>query len=121
MKILLVEDNELNRKVMNAFLRHLGHEARIAIDGESALDLMTDEHFDVVLSDVQLPGISGMDLAVKVRQGKEPAPFMVAVTAMARSDGDAYYSRHGFDSYISKPISLDALREVLRAAESHRQ
>lgn len=121
MKILLVEDNELNRKVMNAFLRHLGHEARVVVDGESALELLADDQFDVVLTDVQLPGISGMDLAVRVRQRQDPAPYLVAVTAMARSDGDAYYSQHGFDAYVSKPISLDALEAVLRSAGAHGQ
>ena len=121
MKVLLVEDNELNRKVMHAFLGHLGHETTTTVDAEAALELLTDGDFDVVLSDVQLPGISGLDLVVRVRQLRERVPFMVAVTAMARSDGEVYYGRYGFDAYLAKPISLDALRGILAQAAAHVQ
>ncbi len=118
LRILLVEDNLSNQKVMTAYLDYLGQESTVAGTATEALELANSSEFDVVLSDIQLPDMSGTDLISALRATTDPIPYLVAVTAMARSDGEAHYRKLGFDSYLSKPVWRESLESLLRSVNA---
>ena len=116
--ILLVEDNEKNRKLAHDVLVHQGYRVADAESGEHALQLARQERPDLVLMDIHLPGIDGIAALQQLRA--DPAtrsiPVM-AVTASAMTHDRAKIMAAGFDGYQSKPISvkpfLVAVRELL--------
>lgn len=119
LRVLLAEDNELNQKVMLAFLELLDCESVAVIDGLAAFEAIQSGGFDVALIDIQLPALNGLELVTRVRTELQgPLPILVAVTAMARSDGTNYYGALGFDAYIGKPVSMNELSELLAGVAS---
>ena len=113
LQILLVEDNVPNQKVMVAYLEYLGQVTTVAGTASEALELARSSQFDLVLSDIQLPDMSGTDLIAVLREMADPVPHLVAVTAMARSDGEAHYRELGFDGYLAKPVWREDLEHLL--------
>jgi two-component system sensor histidine kinase/response regulator len=119
LSVLLAEDNELNQKVMLAFLQLLDCDTTAVVDGLEAFDAIAAGDFDVALIDIQLPGQNGLELVIRLRTELEGgAPMLVAVTAMARSDGTDYYGALGFDAYLGKPVALKDLGELLAGIDS---
>jgi two-component system cell cycle response regulator DivK len=116
--ILLVEDNEKNRKLAHDVLAHQGYRVVDAESGEEALRLVQNERPALVLMDIHLPGMNGIEALGQLRA--DPAtrdiPVM-AVTASAMTHDRAKIMAAGFDGYQSKPISvkpfLAAVRELL--------
>ena len=116
--ILVVEDNEKNRKLAHDVLVHQGYRVVDAESAEEALRLVREQPPRLVLMDIQLPGISGIEALRRLRE--DPAtraiPVM-AVTASAMTQDRAKIMAAGFDGYQSKPISvrpfLAAVRELL--------
>lgn len=118
LKILLVEDNIPNQKVMCAYLDYLGQESTVVGTATEALEVATSEQFDLVLSDIQLPDMNGTDLIAALRETADKVPYLVAVTAMARSDGEQHYRELGFDGYLPKPVWREDLEDLLRRVGS---
>lgn len=116
-RILIAEDNLVNRKVLLAFLARLGHEADVTEDGHGVIDAVTSSDYDVVLMDIRMPLIDGVDATQRIRQRIDgPQPFIVAVTASAlKGDRDRYLAA-GMDAYISKPVDILKLAETLASA-----
>jgi two-component system, cell cycle response regulator DivK len=116
--ILLVEDNEKNRKLAHDVLAHQGYRVVDAESGEEALRLVQTERPALVLMDIHLPGINGIEALGRLRAdpGTRDIPVM-AVTASAMTHDRAKIMAAGFDGYQSKPISvkpfLAAVRELL--------
>ena len=116
--ILLVEDNEKNRKLAHDVLVHQGYRVVDAESAEDALRLAHDQPPDLVLMDIHLPGMSGIDALRHLRAdaGTRAIPVM-AVTASAMTHDRARIMAAGFDGYQSKPISvkpfLAAVRDLL--------
>ncbi len=117
LRVLVVEDNPLNQKVMVGFLEYLGHSATVIDDGAKALQAIDANSFDVAMIDIQLPGLSGTDLVIKARETGADLPYLIAVTAHARSDGTTHYRKRGFDAYLGKPVTISDVSEVLNALE----
>jgi two-component system aerobic respiration control sensor histidine kinase ArcB len=111
--ILLVEDVELNVTVACALLNKLGHEVKVARDGAQALAMANPDDFDLILLDIQLPDMTGFDVAAQLlaRYG-DSLPPMVALTANATGDRQ-YYRDRGLQDVISKPLGSRAVREVI--------
>lgn len=112
--ILVVEDNPLNLKLIRDVLRFQGHEVITAGSGEEGVALATGSPPDLVLMDLQLPGIGGYE-ALRLLRGDPRSRDVpvVAVTAFAMKDDRERAIAAGFDGYIAKPISITALREQL--------
>jgi len=102
-KVLVVEDNERNRKLVRDVLGHAGWEVVCAGSGEECLGLASD--VDVVLMDIDLPGMSGVEALAALRAAGVSAP-VCALTALAMSDDRARLLAAGFDGYLSKPIDV---------------
>ena len=113
--VLVVEDNALNLKLIRDVLAHAGFTVLVATSGEEGVDVATRGGLDLVLMDLQLPGIDGTEAMRRIRAhpGSAQRP-VVAVTAFAMRRDREQVSSSGFDGYIEKPISTRALPEVVR-------
>ena len=120
-RILLAEDNIVNQKVALHMLSRLGYRADIAANGIEALEAVRRQHYDIVLMDVQMPemdGLEAMRRMVKEFPERRERPWVIALTANAMQ-GDREICLHaGMDDYISKPIRLTELSSALERART---
>jgi CheY-like chemotaxis protein len=109
-RILVVEDNPLNLKLVRDVLGAAGYDVVSATSGEDGLRLAAEDPPDLVLMDLQLPGIDGAETMRRLRDGPlaDHVP-VVAVTAFAMAEDQANATRAGFDGYLQKPISVRGL------------
>jgi two-component system cell cycle response regulator DivK len=113
--ILLVEDNERNLKLLRDVLDYAGYDVRVARTAEDGITLATSEHPDLVLMDLQLPGIDGMEALRRLRESPRTADIpVVAVTAQAMKDDRERALDAGFNGYIEKPISVRTFPDQVR-------
>ena len=109
-RILVVEDNPLNMKLVRDVLTVSGYEVVAAPSGEEGVDLAQTCRPDLVLMDIQLPGIDGYEALRLLRLNPQlDGVPVVAVTAFAMREDRERASREGFDGYLGKPISVRAL------------
>ncbi len=122
LKILIAEDNIVNQKVATQTLQRLGYRADVVSNGREALEAVARQHYDVVLMDMQMPVMDGLESSRQICQRWQPdrRPRLIALTANAmRGDRDACLEA-GMDDYISKPIRLDELTEALKRSAPRR-
>ncbi|WP_115719689.1 aerobic respiration two-component sensor histidine kinase ArcB [Gallaecimonas mangrovi] len=113
LQILLVEDIELNVTVAKAVLEKMGHQVTVAMTGQAALDACAMQMFDLVLLDIQLPDMSGFDVACTLREKAEFAELpIVALTANVIKDKEQYLE-NGMDDAISKPLSVATVSAII--------
>ena len=117
-KVLIVEDNELNMKLFHDLLEAQGYETLQTREGLSALSIARDNKPDLILMDIQLPEISGLEVTKWLKEDDELASIpVVAVTAFAMKGDEERIREGGCEAYISKPISvshfLDTIRRLL--------
>ena len=106
-RILIVEDNEKNLKLVRDILQAKGFETMEAITAEEGLALVKLHHFDLVLMDIQLPGMNGIEALARLRADEKTRDIpVVAVTASVTIQDQSQITRAGFDAFISKPINL---------------
>ena len=120
LNILLVEDNKLNQKFACALLAQAGHEVSIAEHGKIALDMISVNTYDVVLMDVQMPVMDGLQATKLVREMAAPkcqVPIIM-LTANAMAGAREQYIAAGADDYVAKPISVDVLLGKLSSIAS---
>ncbi|MFK8042793.1 response regulator [Congregibacter sp.] len=114
-RLLLVEDNELNRDMLSRRLKRAGFDALIAEDGAKALDRIESEKPDLVLLDMNLPIVDGWTVCKRVRANSELAPTpIIALTAHAMPEDRDKALAAGCDDYATKPIDFPALLEKIR-------
>jgi signal transduction histidine kinase/DNA-binding response OmpR family regulator len=114
-RILVVDDNEINRIVLCAMVERFGHEVVTAFDGQDALEVAMVDRFDIILMDISMPEIDGLEVARLLREHEGPnqKTIIVAQTAHASPDDCDRIRAAGMQEVLTKPISNDALREVL--------
>ena len=113
--ILVVEDNERNLKLLRDVLEYAGYEVRGARTAEDGITLAVSEPPDLVLMDLQLPGIDGIEALHRLRESPGTADIpVVAVTAQAMKQDRERALRAGFDGYVEKPISVRAFTDQVR-------
>ena len=116
-RILLAEDNAINRKVALKTLERLGYRAEAVDDGQAAVDALATRHFDLVLMDVQMPVMDGVAATRRIREKASPVLDhevpIVALTAHAMADDRAACLAAGMNDYLSKPIQPDKLAAVI--------
>ena len=118
LRILLAEDNVVNQKVAMAMLSRMGHQVTLAANGRQALEQWRQGEFDLILMDVQLPGMSGLDATRQIR-GEEPTGVhipIVAMTASAMSEERERCLSAGMDDFLSKPVSYKTMEQMINAA-----
>ena len=113
--ILVVEDNERNLKLLRDVLEYAGYDVRAARTGEDGIALAASELPDLVLMDLQLPGIDGMEALRRLRESPQTAGIpVVAVTAQAMKHDRERALQAGFDGYVEKPISVREFPDQVR-------
>ncbi|KJG25036.1 ATPase [Photobacterium iliopiscarium] len=112
LSIFMVEDIELNIVVAKSLLERLGHEVTVAMRGDQALAMFKPEDYDLVLLDIQLPDMTGFDVAQKLRQQYQDLPALVALTANVVNDKTEYLAK-GMDEVLNKPLSVKAITNVI--------
>ncbi|MBN1236002.1 MAG: response regulator [Methanotrichaceae archaeon] len=120
--ILIAEDNEVNKRVIKKMLRKLGFQADIANDGQDVLTALEKQRYDLILMDVQMPRMDGLEAAslIRKRWPLSEQPCIIALTACALEGDRDRCLDAGMDGYISKPVKMEDLREALRKCEIRR-
>ena len=109
-KILIVEDNPQNMRLIEMTLRGKGYNLFKAIDGEQALDMAFRERPDLIIMDIQLPKLDGLEVTRKLRQSPEFSHIpIIAITAYAMKGDEQKAIEAGCDAYLSKPINTRQL------------
>lgn len=112
LRIFMVEDIELNVTVARSVLENLGHSLEVAMSGEEALRVFKPEDYDLVFLDIQLPDMTGFDIAQQLRHTYSQLPPLVALTANVMKNKQEYIER-GMDDAISKPLSIKDIDQVI--------
>jgi two-component system, cell cycle response regulator DivK len=115
MSVLVVEDNERNMKLFRDVINAIGFATLEATTGEEAVELALAELPTLVLMDVQLPGMDGLEALARLRADEQTASVPVlALTAQAMQGDRERFLEAGFDGYISKPVNIAELMDVVR-------
>lgn len=121
-RVLVVEDNPINRLVAAEMLALLGSEVVLAEDGERALERLDGTTFDLILMDLQMPGMDGIAATLALRRrerdaGMQPTP-VIALTGNSASDYGEACAQAGMNGFLVKPVSIEALEALLRSPPS---
>lgn len=113
MNILIAEDNLINQKLATHILSKLGYQADIANNGREAVNLAMAKRYDLVLMDVQMPEMDGLEATRFIRDNIKEQPIIIATTANAMSDDRQICLNAGMDDYLSKPMKLQDIMGML--------
>ena len=116
-KVLLVEDNPLNQKVLGMFISKLGFEHDVASNGQMAVDLATENEYCYILMDIYMPGMDGTEATAIIRENEENTgrerSKIIAITANESDESVKRCYDSGMDDYLVKPFTLEILKEKL--------
>ncbi len=115
-RVLVVEDNAVNRDVARGLLEGLGCQVDVAADGQEALEAWEQAAYDVVLMDCQMPGMDGFEATRRIRFAVRPSGRrvpIVALTADALNGSRERCLASGMDDYLTKPVSFALLRDAV--------
>ncbi len=112
-RILVVDDKQSIVEILETALREEGYAVSAAYNGAQAFDMIESEDFEVVLCDVRLPDIDGMQVLREIKQRK-PAPAVIMITAYGSIENAIESMKLGADDYVTKPFNLNELKEVVR-------
>jgi len=114
-KVLIVEDNELNMKLFRDLLGAHGYETLQTREGLQALELARKHRPDLILMDIQLPEVSGLEVTKWIKEDDELAAIpVIAVTAFAMKGDEERIRQGGCEAYISKPITVSTFIETVK-------
>lgn len=122
MRILVAEDERINQLYMSHLLTGAGHEPVIAGDGREAIDKLTAQPCDIVIMDLQMPGIDGVEATRRIRAGEAGEDLadipIIALTAYASNDDQRKQAAVGIDRSLTKPVNEQELLALLEEATS---
>jgi CheY-like chemotaxis protein len=116
--ILLAEDNEVNQMVVLKMLDKIGYQADVAVNGLEVLQALERQDYDLILMDVQMPEMDGLETSKKIRAHWSNGPKIIAMTAYALEGDREKCLDAGMDDYISKPVRLEELQSRLNQIEN---
>jgi two-component system, sensor histidine kinase len=117
--VLVAEDNKINQKVMRSMLERLGHHVTIAENGQVALEELHRSNFDLVLMDVQMPVMDGIECTKQIRSATNTKTAMIPVIGLTASFQNAdleYYRELGMNACLGKPLRLEQLKRAVSSA-----
>jgi PAS domain S-box-containing protein len=119
---LVVEDEHINQQILQAILTKLGHRATLAENGYAALDLLRKQHFDIILMDVQMPEMDGLEATRIIRNSNDYLRVqnipIIALTAYAMAGDKDKCLAAGMNSYLAKPVDIKELDKLLKTLTS---
>lgn len=117
-QILLVEDTPTNQFVAMAMLRKMGHKVELATNGQQALAALGRQSFDLILMDIEMPGMDGLEVTRIIRGPAGPTPNptipIIALTAHAGSQDAEKCRRAGMNDFLAKPFDLEKLGTIVK-------
>ena len=115
LRILLAEDNVINQKVALGVLRKCGYKADVVANGIEVIDALTRQPYDVILMDIHMPEMDGLDATRRIRSqwSADAQPTIIALTADAMNEQREEYLGAGIDDLVTKPIRIPALISAL--------
>lgn len=119
MNILIVEDNPINYRITERVLLKLGYKATVVTNGQQGIDITANTDFDVILMDIQMPVMDGMDATRVIRSRGGVQPVIIAMTANAMQGDRELCIEAGMDDYISKPLKFEGLTAMLERWGEH--
>lgn len=122
LKVLVVDDDEMNRRMMNLILSREDHYVELASDGFEACELATKNSYDIILMDLQMPKMSGVETSRRIRalENGSNGAYIVALTASYLPEKGDELFQAGIDNYIAKPFDIMHLRQMLKHGLDHR-
>lgn len=111
--ILLAEDDQFNQLMITSTLSKLGYKVDMVNDGSEVLETVSQNHYDLILMDVQMPKMDGLEATRMIRVCIEAQPVIIALTANSLQGDREECLRSGMDDYISKPVKLEELADML--------
>ncbi len=114
LNILIAEDNPINQKLIIKVLNKLGYKPDLANNGQEVLEMLEKKAYEVVLMDVQMPVLDGISVTRKIRSDFERQPVIIAMTANAMLEDREECRSAGMDDYLSKPINMKELINILK-------
>jgi CheY-like chemotaxis protein len=116
LRILVVDDDELGRRLMRVILTHEGHQVEVAANGREALELVKNNKFDIVFMDLNMPEMGGIEASRQIRAWEKDNShtFIVALTASYLPEVGKVLFDAGMDNYISKPFEIEQIKRLLR-------
>ena len=120
MRVLLVDDHAPVLRFLAAAFKRQGCVVSTASSAEEALDLISDHGFDLVVSDIKMPGLSGLDLLRTVK-GQQPDTPVVLITGMPSVDSAVFGLRHQAYDYLTKPFSITDVQQLVDRARQDRK
>jgi CheY-like chemotaxis protein len=120
LNVLVAEDNPVNQIVAQMMLKRLGHQADLAGDGIAAVEAAEHRIYDVVLMDVQMPGLDGFEACRRIRHklGSTTQPHIIGLTAHATQEDRKKCLEAGMNDFLTKPVQLEELRAAFERAKS---
>lgn len=112
--ILIAEDNAINQKLIATILNKLGYQPDFAVNGREAVDLYTHKRHHLILMDVLMPELDGIEATKLIRNTPDTQPRIIALTANAMTEDKNEYISAGMDGYLSKPLDIASLLHVLK-------
>jgi len=115
LKILIAEDDYVNQLTISSFVKRIGHIPLCAKDGVEALKLLKSENYDLILMDIQMPNLDGVETTIAIRNSNKNFSKIpiIALTAHAMAGDREKFLAHGMDGYLSKPIILEDLKNAI--------
>lgn len=121
-RILVAEDNEINRKVMMGFLDRGNHQIDMAVNGQEAVEKAEENTYDIIFMDIEMPVMKGTEAVAKIREGSGPNANtpVIALTGNVMEDDIQTYYMHGMNDHVAKPITPEQLKRMLAAIPRQR-
>jgi CheY-like chemotaxis protein len=118
LRVLLAEDNPMNQKLVVRLLEKMGYKADLAQDGLQVLEALGNQPYDLILMDVQMPELDGLEVTRRIRAAlpEDSRPRIVAMTASALPADREACRQAGMDDYLAKPIKVEELVAILAAS-----
>jgi CheY-like chemotaxis protein len=113
LNVLIAEDNPLNQKLMLLILKHFSLTAKIASNGKEALEMALNENFDLILMDIQMPIMDGIEASRQIMQQHPEPPVIVAVTAFDDPETKQACFDAGMSGFVAKPVGLNEVKNAL--------
>jgi CheY-like chemotaxis protein len=113
LQILIAEDHDVNQVLIGMIMDKLGYKFTLVNNGQEALEAVQQHHYDLVLMDVQMPVMDGLEATKAIRKLSIQQPVVIALTANATREDKEVCMAAGMDDYISKPIQLDQFMRML--------
>ena len=123
LQILVVDDDELNQRMMRLILTRDGHHVHVASNGLDALRIIDEHEFDIILMDLQMPVMGGVEASRKIRESENGGryAYIVALTASYMPEKGSELFAAGIDNYLAKPFDVEHLHQMLSYGLDYRQ